>query len=301
MTLTSRLVTVIVSSAIVSSALPIDARQRATREREVLISVLDKNDKPADGVGVADLVLKEDGVAREILRVEHSSAPLQVLVLLDTSAGTQLLIPDVRKGVQVLAGTLWGQAPDTEIGLMEFGERPMQLADFSRSATLLDKGLNRLAQHTGSGAYLLEAVSDAAKALKKHEAKRPVIVVFTMESSPEFSSLTSQRIEDTLKAANNPSLWAIELHQSGSQPGTSDEDRQRNIVVGDVTTRSGGVREAVLDKMNIEAAFAKLGERLTSRYAVTYSRPESIIPPSKLEVTLKRAGLRLLAPRWSGQ
>jgi hypothetical protein len=95
---------------------------------------------------------------------------------------------------------VWGKSPETEIGLMEFGERPAQLADFSRSATLFDKGLGRLAQHTGSGAYLLEAVSDAAKALKKREAKHPVIIVFTMESSPEFSSLTSQRIEDALKA-----------------------------------------------------------------------------------------------------
>jgi hypothetical protein len=72
-------------------------------------------------------------------------------------------------------------------------------------------------------------------------------------------------------------------------------------VIGDVTTKSGGTREVALDKMNLEAQFAKLGDRLTSRYAVIYSRPDAMIPPSKLEVTIKKAGLRLLAPRWSGQ
>jgi hypothetical protein len=299
--MTSRMLPVILCAAVASSVLPVQARQRATRERQVLISVLDKNDKAAPGLSPADLAVREDGVAREVLRVEPSSTPLQVMLLVDTSAGTQLLIQDLRKGVQVLAGTLWASTPDTEIALMEFGERPAQLADFSRSATLLDHGLGRLFEHTGSGAYLLEAVTDAAKALKKREAKHPVIIAFTTEQSREFSSQTSQKVEEALKNANNASLWAIELHGSGGSPGMSDEERQRNIVLGDVTAKSGGTRDTVLDRMNIEAQFAKLGERLTSQYAVTYGRPDSMIPPSKLEVTVKRPGLRVLAPKWSGQ
>jgi len=245
--------------------------------------------------------VREDGVAREVLRIEPSSAPLEVMILVDTSAGTQLLIQDLRKGVQAFAGALWAKSADTEIALMEFGERPAQLADFSRSATLLDHGVGRLFEHTGSGAYLLEAVTDAAKALKKHEAKHPVIVVFTTEASREFSTQTSQNVEEGLKNANNASLWAIELHETGGSPGNSDEERQRNIVLGDITTKSGGTRETVLDRMNIGAQFTKLGDRLTSRYVLTYSRPDALIPPSKLEVTSKRPGVRMLAPKWSGQ
>ena len=299
--MTSRTVAAILCLALASWVLPGEARQRATRERDVLISVLDKSDKPAPGIVPADLTVREDGVAREVLRVEPSTAPLQVMVLVDTSAGTQLLIPDLRKGVQVLAGTLWGLTPDTEVGLMEFGERPTLLADLSRSATLLDKGIGRLFEHTGAGAYLMEAVVDAAKSLQKREARHPVIVVFTTEASREFSSQISQRVEEALKNARNASLWAIELHDARQTAEASDEERQRNIVLGDVTAKSGGTRETLLDRMNIEAQFAKLGARLTSQYAITYSRPDSLVPPSKLEVTIKRSGLRVLAPRWSGQ
>jgi hypothetical protein len=301
MTPTSRLLTVVLSAGLALSVWPVRAAQRATREREVLVAILDKSDQPATGISPADLVVKEDGAVREVLRVEPSNAPLQVMVLVDTSAGTQILIPDVRKGVEVLAGTLWSKSPDSEVGLMEFGERPMQLAEPSRSASLLDKGLGRMAQHTGSGAYVLEAITEAAATLKKREAKHPVIVVFAMEDSREYSPQTSQKVEDTLKGANNVNLWAIELHGAGGAADMTDEGRQRNIVLGDVTTKSGGTRETALDRMNLESQFTKLADRLTSRYAVTYSRPDAMIPPSKLEVTVKRSGLRVLAPRWSGQ
>jgi hypothetical protein len=299
--MTSRVLTVILCAAMTSFVLPVQARQRATRERQVLVSVLEKNDTIATGLTPADFSVREDGVTREVLRVEQTNTPMQVVVLVDTSSGTQLLIPDVRKGIQLLAGGLWARTPDTEISLMEFGERPNQLAEFSRSATLLDKGIGRMFEHSGSGAYLLEAIVDAGKALQKHGAKRPVIVVFTTEGSREFSSQTSQKIEEALKAANNASLWAIELHSSGGSPGMSDEERQRNIVLGDVTAKSGGTRDTVLDRMNIESQFGKLADRLGLQYAVTYARPESLIPPSKLEITISKPGLRLLAPKWSGQ
>ena len=71
MTLTPRLVTVMLSAAIVSSVLPIDARQRATREREVLVSILDKNDKPADGIGPR---AQERGLAAARRRAHHDDA-----------------------------------------------------------------------------------------------------------------------------------------------------------------------------------------------------------------------------------
>jgi VWFA-related protein len=299
--MTSRVLTLMACMALVTSVPPVQARQRTTRERQVLISVLDKSDKIATGLTPADFSVREDGVAREVLRIEQTTTPMQVVLLVDTSGGTQLLMQDVRKGIQVMAGALWGRTPDTEISLMEFGERPSQLAEFSRSATLLDKGVGRLFEHTGSGAYLLEGIIDAAKALQKHAAKRPVIVVFTTEGSREFSSQTSQNVEESLKNAGNASLWAIELHSAGGSPGQSDEERQRNIVLGDVTAKSGGARDTVLDRMSIEPQFTKLADRLALQYTVTYSRPDSLIPPSKLEITATRPGLKVFAPKWSGQ
>ena len=41
----------------------------------------------------------------------------------------------------------------------------------------------------------------------------------------------------------------------------------------------------------------QLGNELLHQYVVTYSRPETLIPPEKVEVTVKRPGAEVRAPR----
>jgi len=243
--------------------------------------------------------VREDDVAREVLRVEPAGTPMQIMMLVDTSAGTQLMMPDVRKGLQAFAKTIWAKSPDSDIGLMEFGERPNQLADLTRTASVLDRAVGRLFEHTGAGAYLLEAILEASKTLKKREAARPVIAVFDSEGSTEFSPQTYREIEDALKNAR-AALWSVELVSSAG-PGRSDEARNRNIVLGDVTGKSGGMTDSLLDRMMIERRFTDLATRLVSQFAVTYARPESLIPPTRLDVSVKRDGVRVIAPHWTGQ
>ena len=54
------------------------------------MSVVDKKGVPVTDVTPDDLVVREDGVAREILRVEPATDPMQVALLVDNSqAATQ--------------------------------------------------------------------------------------------------------------------------------------------------------------------------------------------------------------------
>jgi VWFA-related protein len=274
------------------------AQQRDTRERRVVVSVLDRAGNPAAGLTPADFTVREDGIAREVIKVEQSTAPMQIAILVDTSAGMQISLRDVRLGIATFARSVWSRNPDSDITLMEFGERPRVLIPATARAETLKNGIDALFEHPGSGAYLQDAVVDAARTLKSRAAPRPVIVVFSRESSPEFSTRQSGPVEAAIKDTN-AQLWSLILREGS--PAASDEAVQRDVVLGDVASRSGGARETVLDRMGIEPGFARLGDRLAAQYVVTYGRPESLIPPTKLEVTGKRADTRVLAPRWTGQ
>ena len=69
----------------------------------------------------------------------------------------------------------------------------------------------------------------------------------------------------------------------------STEARERAAVLGDVTRDSGGMNKVVLSAQGIEQAFNTVAALISSRYLVTYGRPDAMVPPDKLEVTSRAA------------
>jgi len=275
------------------------AGQRATREQQVVVAAVDKGGKTVPGLSAADFIVREDGVAREVLRVAQASAPMQIVLLVDTSTDMQVVLQDARRGLQAFARGIWAKSPESTITLMEFGERPRQIGSPTTDAKVFDGFINGLVEHAGSGTYLLDALVEASAQLNKRHAERPVVVVFEREASQELSTRFAAQVESAIKDAH-ATLWTLVL-QEGDRPDTSNERRERDLVLGDTAVHSGGAREALLNRISIESRFTQLADRLTSQYAITYSRPESLIPPTKLDVTSKRAGVRIQAPQWIGQ
>ena len=115
-----------------------------------------------------------------------------------------------------------------------------------------------------------------------------------------FRQLHANR-RNALKSTGS-SLWTIVLQGRAQQRSDNElEERERQIVLGDSAEKSGGMRGLVLSKIGIEPHFKALAARLADRYAITYGRPEALVPPEKLEVSVTRPGTRVLVSRWAGQ
>jgi VWFA-related protein len=273
------------------------AAQRETRSRDVLVSVTDKNDAPVSGLTVKDFSVREDGVAREVLKVAPAAAPMQLALLGDDSQALGPQVAEMRTGLGDFVKQIQQASPETDISIYSFGERSTVLAPFTTDAAVLQKAVDRFFPRAGGGAYMLDAILDAAKALKKRAAPRGVIVAFTIEGGVEFGSATSQQIEKALKDAN-ASLWTIVLQGRSPQP-SADEERERQLVLHDVATNSGGANKTVLSRVGIGAGFSWVAAALTHAYDVTYSRPDTLIPPTKLDVRATAPGSTTWAPHWA--
>ena len=81
----------------------------------------------------------------------------------------------------------------------------------------------------------------------------------------------------------------------------SSEARERALVLGDVTSWSGGTNTVILTPQALDGAFNSVAAQLTGRYLVTYGRPDSLVPPDRLEVEVKRRDVKVRATRWAGQ
>jgi hypothetical protein len=189
--------------------------------------------------------------------------------------------------------------PPPAMRLTTFGDRPTTVVDFNPSFSAISRGIDRVTPRPGAGATLLEAIDETAAALRRRKAQRPVIVAFVNEAGPEFGNLRHTNIAEALQRAN-ASLWTIVLTARGGG-GSSDAERERNMVLGDVTGQSGGRNQQILASLNIPSAFETLATQLTSRWEVTYGRPEALVPPSRLEIEARADGRQVVAPRWAGR
>jgi len=266
-------------------------RPSERRTREVYVSVLNGSGKPVSGLTAADFVVREEGVAREVLKAGPATEPLTIAVTVDDSQAATSAIQFLRDGLTSFFKKLDGKA---EIALSTVGERPTSVVEYTSSTVQLQKGVGRLFARSGAGSYLLEALVELSRGIGAREAKRPVIVVLTIENGVEFSNLYYQNVLDALKRSG-ATLHVLAI----GSPAASDTDemKNRNIVIAEGTSLTGGRREQVLAESGIAPKLEQLANELTNQYVVSYSRPETLIPPEKLEVSVSKPGLTVRAPK----
>jgi len=80
----------------------------------------------------------------------------------------------------------------------------------------------------------------------------------------------------------------------------ADEMRNRNIAIAEGTERTGGRRDQLLAESSITEALPRLAEELLNQYVVTYSRPETLIPPEKVQESVSRPGVTVRARTRAG-
>lgn len=254
------------------------------RTRHVYVSVVDSKGNAATGLTAEDFTVREDGVSREVLSAAPATEPLDVILLVDDSQAATDAIPFIRDGLNAFVEKLQGKA---DIGIVTIGERPTSVVERTSNLDAVKKGITRIFARPGSGAYLLEGILEVTRGFQKREAERPVIVALTIEGV-EFSNQQYERILKDLHASG-ATLHVLAVGTPA--PGLSDEQRNRQLVISEGTSQTGGRREQLLSNMAIPDALAKLAGELLNQYRVTYSRPEALIPPEKIEVTVNKPGL----------
>ena len=264
------------------------AQQGDPRAHTLYVSVLNEAGAPVTGLTAADFIVREDGVAREVVDARPAEAPLDIVLLIDDSAAAADATSYLREGLAAFIERLHGKA---DIQLMTTGDRPTLVAPFTEDTEQLKARVARIFPRTAAGAYLLDAISEASEALARRKSERPVIVALTFEGI-DYSNLHYQRVLDELKESG-AALHVIAVGTPSSS--MTDEMRNRNIVIAEGTSRTGGRRDQVLALSGIPDKLKQAADELIGQYAVTYQRPDRLIPPERVEVSTTRPNLTVRA------
>jgi hypothetical protein len=286
-----QILTLIVASALGSSMLaPTVMAQGETRQRTLFVSATSEDGTPLDSLSPEDVVVREDGVAREVLKVTRSSAPVDITLLIDNSVASTRALQDMRIGLEKFVTTFAGPHPIT---VMTVADRPtVQVASTTNKAQLL-RGVKRLFVQPDAGATTIEAVIEASKAIVKRKPARAAIIVLTSFGA-EFSDRGFQFALDAL-AESGATLHVLELQDTVPANTMDPNVRDRNIVIDRGTTETGGARELLLANLSISDALQKVGRIATTQFEVVYGRPETLIPARKVEVFSARPVVKIRA------
>ncbi len=254
-------------------------------ERVLYVNVWDQATRaPITGLGTDAFAVREDGLAREVLRATPATSPMSVAIVVDNSEAATPTIADLRNALSGFVKALDGIGP---IAVVTVADRPTILRDYTTDPKQLHDAVNRVFALPGSGATLLDAIVEVSKGLSRRETDRAAMVIVTGENR-EFSNRHYQDVLEEL-AKGGAQMHALVLTGPGGTALT-DEARNRASVLDLGPRASGGTREDILTSQAFDVKLQELAKILKSQHRVVYARPQTLIPPEKVEVSATKPG-----------
>ena len=268
------------------------ARAQSAGERTIFVAALDEAGKPVRDIRTDEILIREDGVDREIVSVKPSTETLNIMLLADTTAAVDEMLLDVRTALIAFVRQVHSVSPDAQISLMEFGQAAVTVVPFTTSDADLEKGVNRLSGKPRSASVLLEAIHAASNNLAKRPSPRRAIVSLNIEPGDEQSREDPKRIVESLRKSL-AQLWCVSIQKGALK------NPQRDVVLNAFTKNTGGDRQFIVGQSAIATHLKSFADALTSQYEATYKRPGTKAQAVQIGVT--RTGVRLHASGFAPQ
>ncbi len=166
---------------------------------KVLVTVVEqKSGKPVTGLKAADFTLLEDRRPRQVEAAEYSADILDVMLLLDSSLGGEM--------VQPVAGDLIAQLqPKEQMAVVAFHSSADLIQEFTSSRQLLSQAVGRVKY--GNSPKLLDALYAAISDGFSGSTFRRVIILLT--TGVEGDSRVSEREVVRLARRNGVSIFPV--------------------------------------------------------------------------------------------
>jgi len=270
----------------VALAPALGARGQTAVDKTIFVSVVDDAGKPVKDLALGDILIREDGVDREVVSISPAKDPLYVALLVDTTPAAEPYIQDIRRGLTSFVQQVGAASSDARISVTEFGQAAIPITPFTTDREKLQKDINRIFPKRGDvPAVLLEGLKDASDSLGKQNSRRAAVVIFTMEGTMDRSSEEPRKIQESL-AKSRAQLWTVSLEKN---QGKQDKLSQRDVVLNAMTQATGGRREFISAESAIDGYMKMYADALVSQFAVTYKRPNAD-KPKVVQTGLTRNG-----------
>ena len=170
------LVAVLATAAFVA-ALPLStAAQRVTKR--IYVSAVDGKGEPVVDLSARDFQVTENGVKREVSRVTLGTAPMRVVLMVDSSTSIQPMMLSFRNALNLFADAL---PPEHEVTFVTSGGQIRVRTQPSTDRSQLKTAIGLLAAEGGANAFLETLIESDQRFLKTAPDRWPVFVILTTD------------------------------------------------------------------------------------------------------------------------
>ncbi len=143
--------------------------------KTALVRVTDLQNRSLSGLTTKDFEVTENGTARDIISVEASTAPFNLVLLLDVSGSIESYVNFIRKAARNFVDTV---GREDRVSIVIFNEDVKQLSRFITDKGKLSESLDTFDAGGGTAYYdaLAYTISDTLRPLK---GERTAIVILT--------------------------------------------------------------------------------------------------------------------------
>ncbi len=240
-----------------------------TRLVNVAVNVVDEHGAPVGGLRQEDFEILEDGKPQKISYFEKESAtPLSIVLAIDASESVlrdeRLEKNAARKFVDAIL------REQDELNLMDFSDSVREIVPFTNQKKRIDAGLNDLVH--GAETSLFDAVYLASERLattREDAGRRRVLVLITDGEDTKKKTRYGQALEQAQRAG--AMIYSIIIVPVWADAGRSVGGEHALIQMSNDT---GGKYYYVIDKTDLEPAFAHVSDDLRTQYVLGYYAPQ---------------------------
>ena len=262
------------------NVLPAMSDVRSPAVKIASVRVTDMQNRAVPGLTKEDLEAAESGEQREILSIRQSTAPVNLVLLIDVSGSVDTYVNFIRKAARAFIETV---DPRDRVSIVIFNDDVKELATFSTDKRKLSESLDTFDAGGGTAYYdaIAYTLTDTLRSLR---GDRTAIVVLSdgddNRSFLPFDSLVGS-IEESGALIYPLYVPTSLIAAAAGDPNTAVDPLRSRYLSNDITSKadtegkrlaqvSGGVYYPITQLNQIQTAYEDIVVQLRTSYDVTF-------------------------------
>jgi len=283
------------------TVLPNSTDVKVSSIKTASVRVTDMQNRSVPGLTTDDFEAAESGESREVLSARPTTAPVNLVLLVDVSGSIENYVTFIRKSARAFITTA---DPNDKISIILFNDDVKELSGFSTDRRKLSESLDTF-DAGGATAYYDALGFTITDVLRPFRGERTAIVVLSdgddNRSFLPFDSLTGS-IEESGALIYPLYVPTSLIAAASSDPATAVDPLRSRYLSNDLTSKadaegkrlaeiSGGVYYPITQLSQIQTAYDDIVMQLRTSYDVTFKSEISSAdgkPSPRLKIRTKR-------------